>query len=194
MLVPYEELSSPARIVFYGGTAAFSAGELVQAFRLRRGATRVDVRAEASFRLLFFGGILMLPLGRAVAPGAVIGGAFPFALGAVVGWAGALLRWWSFVSLGKYFTVVIRTSEDQPVVDRGPYRVLRHPSYTGLLLIFAGVGLMVGNWLSVAGAVVLVLVALIHRIRIEERALTAALGDRYRAFAASRARLIPYVW
>ena len=98
------------------------------------------------------------------------------------------------MSLGKYFTVVIRTGEDQPVVDRGPYRVLRHPSYTGLLLMFAGVGLMVGNWLSVAGAVVVVLVALIHRIRIEERALTAALGDRYRAFAASRARLIPYVW
>jgi protein-S-isoprenylcysteine O-methyltransferase Ste14 len=190
----YEELSSPARVVFYVSVAAFSAGELVQAFRLRRDATRVDVRAEALFRLMFFGGILMLPLGRAIAPGAVLGGAFPFVLGAVIGWAGALLRWWSFASLGKYFTVVIRTCEDQPVVDRGPYRVLRHPGYTGLLLIFAGLGLMVGNWLSVAGAVVLVLVALIRRIRIEERALTAALGDRYRAFAATRARLVPYIW
>jgi protein-S-isoprenylcysteine O-methyltransferase Ste14 len=95
---------------------------------------------------------------------------------------------------GKYFTVVVKTSEDQFVVERGPYRILRHPSYTGLVLAFAGAGLMVGNWLSAVGVVVLVLTALIHRLRIEELALTAALGNRYRKFAASRARLIPYIW
>jgi protein-S-isoprenylcysteine O-methyltransferase Ste14 len=195
MPVLFEELSSPARILFFVSIGAFSTGELAQAFRLRRGAARVDVRAEAFFRLMFLGGILMLPLGRAVAPGAVIGGGvFLFALGAVVGWAGSLLRWWSFASLGKYFTVVVTTSADQPVIGRGPYRVLRHPSYTGLLLMFAGVGVMVGNWLGAVGAFVLVLIALIHRLRIEERALIAAVGDRYREFAASRARLIPYLW
>jgi hypothetical protein len=48
--------------------------------------------------------------------------------------------------------------------------MLRHPSYTGLLLVFAGVGLMWGNWLSAVAAVVLVLIALVHRLRIEERA------------------------
>jgi len=145
--------------------------------------------------VMFFGGILMLPLGRAVAPGAVIGGGvWLFALGAALGWLGLLLRWSSFVSLGKYFTVVLMTSEDQPVVNRGPYRVLRHPSYTGLLLVFAGVGLMLGNGVSAVGAVGLILIALVYRLRIEERALIAALGDHYREFAASRARLIPYVW
>jgi protein-S-isoprenylcysteine O-methyltransferase Ste14 len=195
MPMPFEDLSSPARIVFIVSIGAFSAGELVQAFRLRRGATRVDVRAEALLRLMLFGSIVMFPLGKAVAPGAVIaGGVFLFALGVVVGWAGTLLRWWSFVTLGRYFTVVVQASADQPVIDRGPYRFLRHPGYTGLLLMFAGVGLMIGNWVSAAGAVILVLIALIHRLRIEERALNAALGDRYREFAASRARLIPYVW
>ena len=107
---------------------------------------------------------------------------------------GLLLRWWSFVTLGKYFTVVLKTSADQPVVDTGPYRLLRHPSYTGLLLAFVGCGLMLGNWVSTAGAVVVVLVALVYRIRIEERALTVALGDAYRDFAANRARLVPFVW
>jgi protein-S-isoprenylcysteine O-methyltransferase Ste14 len=195
MSMPFEELSSSAQIVFFVSAGAFLAGELAQTFRRRRGARLVDVRAEALFRLTFFGGILMWPLGRAVAPGAVIGGGWlVFALGAVVGWAGALLRWWSFLSLGKYFTVVVATSSDQPVIDRGPYRVLRHPSYTGLLLIFAGVGLMVGNWLGAVAAVLLVLSALLHRLRVEERALTAELGEPYRAFAASRARLIPHVW
>ncbi|MFI5895683.1 methyltransferase family protein [Actinoplanes sp. NPDC051513] len=195
MAVPYEELSNPARTVFLVSVGAFSAGELAQAFRSRRGALRADMRAEIVFRVMFFGGILLLPLGRAVAPSAVIGGgASLFCLGMLLGWLGALLRWWSFVSLGRYFTIVLKTSEDQPIVERGPYRFLRHPSYTGLLLVFAGTGLMVGNWVSAASAVILVLAALIYRLRIEERALTAALGDRYRQFAASRARLIPYIW
>jgi len=195
MPVPYEELSNPARVVFFASAGAFLAGEVFQALRPRRGASRVDVRAEALFRLIFFAAIFALPLGRAVAPGAVIGGrVWPFAIGVVLGWLGLLLRWWSIVILGRYFTVVVMTSADQPVVDRGPYRILRHPSYTGLLLVFAGLGLMLGNWVSAVAAVGLVLIALIHRIRIEERALNASLGDRYREFAANRARLIPYIW
>ncbi|GIM88645.1 hypothetical protein Ato02nite_004380 [Paractinoplanes toevensis] len=193
--MPYEQLSSPARTAFVVAAAAFAAGELVQAFRLRRGAASADLPAEIAFRLLFFAAILMLPIGRAVSPGAVIGGGGPvFTLGLTVGLLGLLLRWWSFATLGSYFTVVVKTSEDQTVVDRGPYRVLRHPSYTGLLLALAGAGVMWGNWLSAAGAVTLTLVALLYRLRIEERALTAALGDRYREFAATRARLIPYIW
>jgi protein-S-isoprenylcysteine O-methyltransferase Ste14 len=195
MPVPYEEVSNPARIAFFVSIGAFSAGELVQALRPRRGSTHVDLRAEAAFRAMFLGGIMMLPLGRAVTPGAAIGGGvWLFALGAVLGWLGLLLRWSSFVSLGKYFTVVLTTSDDQPVVERGPYRFLRHPSYTGLLLVFAGLGLMLGNWVSAVGAEGLVLIAVVYRIRVEERALINALGDRYREFAASRARLIPYVW
>ena len=195
MPVPYVELSTTARIVFLASVATLSAGELVQTLRVRRRAAHVDLRAEAVFRVLFFGGILTLPLARAVVPGAVVGGgAWLFALGVALAWAGLLLRWSSFVSLGKYFTVVVRTSADQPVVERGPYRVLRHPSYTGLLLVFTGVGVMVGNWVGAVGAVGLILVAVIYRLRIEERALIAALGDRYREFAAGRARLIPYVW
>jgi protein-S-isoprenylcysteine O-methyltransferase Ste14 len=195
MPVPYEEVSNPARIVLFISVGAFAAGELVQAFRLRRGAGQVDVRAEVAFRAMFFGGVLLLPLGRAVVPGAAISGDWwSFVLGCVLGWFGLLLRWSSFVSLGKYFTVVLKTSEDQTVVKRGPYRFLRHPSYTGLLLAFAGVGLMLGNWISAVGAVGLMLIAIVYRIRVEERALVATLGDRYREFAASRARLVPYVW
>lgn len=184
-----------ARVVLFVSVGAFSAGELLQTLRIRRGATRVSVRAEIVFRAMFFSAILLLPVGGALAPGAVIGGGvWLFALGVAIGWSGLLLRWWSFASLGTYFTVVVKTSEDQPVVEGGPYRVLRHPSYTGLLLAIAGGGLMLGNWVSAVGAAGLVLIALIYRLRIEERALSAALGDRYREFAAGRARLIPYVW
>jgi protein-S-isoprenylcysteine O-methyltransferase Ste14 len=192
--VPYEGQSNLAHLVLEVSVGTFVAGELVQAFHVRRDASHINLRAEILFRVMFFGGILLLLIGRVVIPAAAIAGLWLFALGMVIGWLGLLLRWWSFVSLGRYFTVVVRTSEDQPVVDRGPYRVLRHPSYTGLLLALAGGGLMLGNWVSTAGAVGVVLLAVIYRLRIEERALTAALGDRYREFAASRARLIPYLW
>lgn len=192
---PYEQVSHLARVVFSVSVGAFAAGELLQALHVRRGATRVSVRAEIVFRAMFFSAIVLFPIGRAVAPGAVIGaGVWLFAGGAVIGWLGLLLRWWSFASLGQYFTVVVKTSADQPVVERGPYRVLRHPGYTGLLLAMAGGGVMFGNWVSAVGAVGVVLIALIYRLRIEERALSAALGERYREFAAGRARLIPYVW
>jgi protein-S-isoprenylcysteine O-methyltransferase Ste14 len=195
VLAPFGEQSNVTRVVLAISVGAFATGELVQAFHLRRGAKLVDVRAEVVFRVLFLGAILLWPIGRAVTPAAGIGGgAWLFTLGTVIGWLGLLLRWWSFSSLGRYFTVTVRTSDDQPVVERGPYRLLRHPSYTGLLLVFAGGGLIVDNWVSAAGAVGVLLIALVHRLRIEERALTEALGSRYQQFAANRARLIPYVW
>jgi len=193
--VPYAAQSTVAGLALDLSVAAFAVGELSQAWRVRRGARRADLRAEIVFRALFFAGVLGLPIGRALAPDATTGdGAWLFAVGLVVGWLGLLLRWWSFASLGTYFTLVVKTSDDQPIVDRGPYRVLRHPSYSGLLLVVAGCGLMLGNWLGTTTAVVLVSTALVYRLRREESALTAALGDRYRLFAQGRARLIPYVW
>jgi protein-S-isoprenylcysteine O-methyltransferase Ste14 len=149
ILVPYVQQSEAARLVLDISVGAFVVGEFSQALRVRRGATHTNLCAEALFRAMFFGGILLIPIGRAVAPGAVIrGGVWLLSLGTLIAWLGLLLRWWSFVTLGKYFTFILKTSADQPVVDRGPYRLLRHPSYTGLLLAFVGGGLMVGNWFS----------------------------------------------
>lgn len=195
VLMSYVQQSDAARRVLDVSVGAFIVGEFWQVWRVRSGATRANLGAEALFRAMFFGAILLIPIGRAVAPAAAIrGGVWIFALGVLIGWLGLLLRWWSFVTLGEYFTVVLKTSEDQPVVDRGPYRLLRHPSYTGLLLAFVGCNLMIGNWLSTGGSVTLLLTALVYRIRKEERALNAALGDRYRDFATGRSRLVPFLW
>jgi protein-S-isoprenylcysteine O-methyltransferase Ste14 len=183
-----------ARMVFYISVAAFAVGELSQAVKWRRGASRVDLLAEVVFRAIFFAGILMLPTAQALAPKAVLNGVGVFAVGAIIGWLGLLLRWWSFATLGKYFTIVVRTSVDQVVVERGPYRVLRHPSYTGLLAAFVGAGLMLGNWAGTAASVLLILVGLIFRLLREERALVDTLGDAYVAFSKDRSRLVPFVW
>lgn len=191
----YLQQSHAAVVVLSSSVIAFSVGEFSQVLRLRRGVRSTDLLGEVLFRGLFFGGILMLAFGVSVVPGALIpGGAVPFVAGTVLGWLGLLLRWWSFVALGRYFTTVLKTSPDQVVVERGPYRVLRHPSYSGLLLALLGCGLMLGNWVGLLGSLVLLLAAVVYRIRIEERALIATLGDAYRAFAKSRARLVPFVW
>lgn len=195
VLTSYVQQSEAARHVLDISVLAFVVGEVSRVRPVRRGATRISLGAEALFRVMFFGAILVIPLGRAVAPDATAGGgASLFLVGAVVGWLGLLLRWWSFATLGKYFTVVLMTTEDQPVVDGGPYRVLRHPGYTGLLLAFVGGNLMIGNWVSTGASVGLLLAALVHRIRVEERALDARLGDRYRDFCAGRARVVPFLW
>jgi len=191
---PYMQQEAWARLVFYLSAAAFAVGEFSQAVKWRRGASRADLRGEVVFRVIFFAGILMLPLARALAPEAVLSGGGVFVVGAVIGWLGLLLRWWSFATLGKYFTTVVKTSTDQVVVERGPYRVLRHPSYTGLLAAFVGCGLMLGNWVGTAASFLLILVGLIYRLRREERAMIDSLGDAYLDFAADRARLIPFVW
>ena len=107
---------------------------------------------------------------------------------------GIAVRQWAVVLLGASFTVDVRVHEDQRVVDRGPYRLVRHPSSTGMLLTFAGIGLALGNGCSIACAALVPLVGIVLRIRVEERVLLAELGEPYRAYAAGRARLVPRVW
>jgi protein-S-isoprenylcysteine O-methyltransferase Ste14 len=115
-------------------------------------------------------------------------------LGLLFLWCGAGLRIWSFRTLGTYFTFSVQTSSDQPIITSGPYRLLRHPSSTGFLLGFTGAGFFIGNWLSIVAILTGSMVALSDRIAVEEKALEAEMGDRFRQFAATRKRLIPFVW
>lgn len=106
---------------------------------------------------------------------------------------GMALRWWSIHVLARHFTVDVAIRADHELVRRGPYRLLRHPSYTGLLMTFIGFALGLGNWLSLA-AMLPVVLALLWRIQVEERVLAAAFGDRYASYARETRRLIPFVW
>jgi protein-S-isoprenylcysteine O-methyltransferase Ste14 len=114
--------------------------------------------------------------------------------GFVILLAGLVLRGWSIKTLGAYFTASVKVSTDQPVITAGPYRMLCHPSYTGLLLIMTGIGLASANWVGLAGMALFTLAGLLWRIHAEERALLTTLGDPYRAYAARHKRLVPLVW
>ena len=164
---------------------AMELSQYSQGVDARKGATRVG---RPSWRLATWACLIaanvVLYLAPHIVPAAAIRpGAVTFTAGMVVLLAGVALRGWSFKTLGDYFTFTVMVSSDQPVVARGPYRVLRHPGYTGLLLACAGVGLTAANWASVAGMTLLPLAAILWRIHIEEGALLTTLGDRYRCYA-----------
>jgi protein-S-isoprenylcysteine O-methyltransferase Ste14 len=114
--------------------------------------------------------------------------------GVMVMWLGLATRVWAVAALGGAFRTTVEVDPDQAVVSTGPYKWIRHPSYAGLLLIVAGLGLAVGNWLSAAACLALPLPALVWRIHVEEAELSRVLGDAYRAYQTRTARLIPGRW
>jgi len=117
-----------------------------------------------------------------------------WSIGFAVFLVGLVVRVWSFVSLGKYFSYRIRVSDDQTVVTAGAYRVIRHPSYFGGLMIYSGIGLMFTNWIAFGVATLLPLFVTVWCIHMEERALMATLGEHYRTYAEGHKRLVPMVW
>ena len=104
---------------------------------------------------------------------------------------GLALRWFSIGYLGRYFTVNVAVNPEQTVVDSGPYRYVRHPSYTGALLAFIGFGCSLCNWLSILFLTLPIIAAFLWRIHIEEEALLEALGDNYVKYMRRTARLAP---
>ena len=180
--------------LFFVSVAAWVLMGLRQTLRRRNDATNRDRGSVKALRLSFVAGALLAALAVNVR-----GAAFPDSPGVeaaalVALWAGIGIRWWSFRALGRYFTIQVMTSTDQPVITSGPYQLLRHPSYLGLLVIIAALGVTFGNWLSLGVLVVAALAGLVSRIRVEEAALTQALGLAHTTYAAGRKRILPFLW
>jgi len=124
-------------------------------------------------------------------PGGLV---WPVVAGLVLVAAGIGLRAWSIATLGRFFQYRIRIQPGHRVVTSGPYRYVRHPSYTGIALVLTGIALASGDVWSLLAVAVLGGAGLAVRIRAEERQLTQALGAEYERFAAGRKRLVPGIW
>src|SRR2546421_3872888 len=118
----------------------------------------------------------------------------PAITGITLMWAGYFLRVWSVRTLGQFFTVEVAVDSDQTLVDTGPYAIMRHPSYTGLLVLYLGLGVALGSYLSVAAALFIPLAAVLNRIDYQERMLLREMGEAYPSYSARTARPIPGVW
>ena len=112
-------------------------------------------------------------------------------LGCAVGVSGVTLRWWAIRTLGNQFTRNLQVGSDHELVVDGPYRYVRHPSYTGAILMLAGVGLGLGNALALAACLLLPATGYIQRIPREEELLRRELGEPYSEYASQRRRLVP---
>jgi len=107
---------------------------------------------------------------------------------------GLILRHWSITSLGRFFRTTIELEKGQKVIDNGPYRYIRHPSYAGIILFFIGYGIASKDWLSLGIAVCLPTASLIYRIQIEEKALAEGMGPDYVAYQKRTKKLLPGIW
>ena len=112
-----------------------------------------------------------------------------FAGGLITLLCGSLLRRHCWRMLGKHFTGNVKASSDQPVIERGAYRWVRHPSYTGGLLMYLGTGLALTNWITSVGSL-----AYLYRVRVEEQVLEANLGSRYQEYMRRTKRFVPFVF
>jgi protein-S-isoprenylcysteine O-methyltransferase Ste14 len=114
--------------------------------------------------------------------------------GLVLIWIGMAVRVWAVLALGGSFSTFVQVDERQSVVTSGPYRWVRHPSYTGLLLICLGFGVGIGNWLSILICAIAPVLGLLPRIAVEEAELVRVLGGQYRGYQRTTHRLVPGLW
>ena len=113
-------------------------------------------------------------------------------IGLMVG--GLALRFWANRVLGRFYTRTLRAAVDQKVIDHGPYKVLRHPGYSGVLVMWAGAGLATLNWVAATAVIVGMCGAYSYRIRCEEEMLRSALGRPYETYMLRAWRLVPFVY
>lgn len=196
-MLPLPFVDVTARIVFYSMFVVFLLVEWRATRHSRGPASTGTDRHTRAFVLACIGVGFAVGFGLAatVTSAAIAVARWPvFVVGVVTMAVGVAIRWWAVAVLGRYFTTDVRVAADQTVIDTGPYRWVRHPSYSGSLLTLVGIGLALGNALSLAVLVLLPLIGYVVRIRVEESALATELGESYTRYAASCSRLLPGLW
>lgn len=173
----------------------FPISEIVLAVVKRANARGATVDDRGSMRLLWLvvGASVFVAAGFQWVPAASI--KVPAALLEVLALAllllGLVVRWSAILTLGRFFTVDVAVQSDHHLVETGLYRYIRHPSYSGLLLLFLGLGVYFANWLSLAALTVPVLLAVLKRISLEERVLRDGLGKSYSEYCTRTRKLVP---
>lgn len=162
--------------------------------RLLRRGTQITKKDKGSSQLISLSNVVSFIIafsfalsGTAMLPGWV------FYPGIVLIVLGIVLRQWSMAVLGSFFSGTVGVQEGQRVVETGPYRLVRHPSYTGGLLIFVGLGLALQSWGAILLLVLMFGLAFGYRIYVEEKVLVSELGDEYIKYTKRTKRLIPYI-
>jgi protein-S-isoprenylcysteine O-methyltransferase len=176
---------------------AFALSEAALSFFKRSRDDSVDADRR-SLRLLWITNTVVVFAGIVASyrvPEAAIGAGRPlFWIGSTLFGLGLALRWYSIWHLGRFFTVNVAIHSRHEIIDTGPYKLIRHPSYTGALLAFLGLALCLDNWLSLALIVIPTVLAFGRRMNVEEYALANALGTPYTNYMQRTKRLLPHIY
>ena len=163
-----------------------------------KGARQADSKDSGSLRVLLGG--MWIALFFAFPMAFVPAWSFPrrgqlplFVAGLLLIVFGSLLRRSCWRTLGEFCTGDVRARRDQPVICTGPYRWVPHPSYTAGMMMFIGIGLALGSWVSFLLLTVATIATYGYRVAIEERLLLQTLGEPYALYMKGRKRFIPHI-
>jgi protein-S-isoprenylcysteine O-methyltransferase Ste14 len=144
--------------------------------------------------LIYVAWVLVLVISAALgAKGVLLLPAWFTYVGDAVLLAGVALRQWAIAVLGRYFSGVIGVQQDQKVVETGPYHLIRHPSYAGVLLILVGIAASMLSLVAVAAAFLLFWLGYGYRMLVEEKVLVSELGESYVEYIKRTKRIIPFL-
>jgi protein-S-isoprenylcysteine O-methyltransferase Ste14 len=117
---------------------------------------------------------------------------WPAALGAALTFAGLAFCVWARFTIAANWSSDVQLKRDHELIVAGPYRWVRHPIYTGILMMFVGTALAVGEWRAALG-VALAAGAFWRKLRLEEAVMRTQFGEAYARYAARVPALIPFV-
>jgi protein-S-isoprenylcysteine O-methyltransferase Ste14 len=115
-------------------------------------------------------------------------------IGLLIILAGMILRFIAILTLGKFFTVDVAIRKNHKIKQDGIYGLVRHPSYAGSILSFIGFGISLNNWLSLILVSIPVTIAMLYRMKIEERLLVEQFSSDYQDYMKRTYRLIPWIY
>ncbi len=167
------------------------------AFRAKPVRARESLISRLAFVIPMVIVALLLLLGHEGPPWLVVrvvpGGWTRFWIAVAVVAIGILFAIWARVVLGGNWSGAVTIKEGHELIDRGPYRRIRHPIYTGLLCSVLGTGLAAGR-VSGLLAFVIALIALLRKLRVEERFMAQEFGERYATYRQRSWALLPWIY
>src|ERR1035438_2319180 len=107
---------------------------------------------------------------------------------------GLIIRWTAILTLRKFFTTNVVIQSDHRIIKTGLYRFVRHPSYSGSIISFCGLGFVFSNWISFVVLVIPITIAFLKRIQLEEQALSGAFGEEYTNYCKLSWALFPWIY
>lgn len=119
----------------------------------------------------------------------------PFGIaGLVLDLAGVAFAIWARLTLGTNWSgIIVTTKQGHELVQTGPYAIVRHPIYAGILLAAIGMAMTLGTLAGYIG-VAAVFIAIMIRVSIEEKLMSGRFGETYEAYRRRTSKLVPFVW